>query len=100
SIVELDGGTVTADAIPIATRRYVERTVSGAGAPGSAAGAGAVVTAAAAETGASLRIVLTGEVKPGCEIDPRSISERCAAGLTELAVVDRTVPAYDLDALA
>ncbi len=44
--------------------------------------------------------MLTGEIEPGCEIDVRSISERCGAGLTELAVIDRTVPAYDLDAIA
>jgi DNA repair protein SbcD/Mre11 len=100
SIVEVAPGAVMAEAIPIATRRYAERTVSVAGASGSAQVEVAVATAASEEVGASLRVVLTGEVEPGCEIDPRSISERCAAGLTELAIVDRTVPAYDLDALA
>jgi DNA repair exonuclease SbcCD nuclease subunit len=100
SIVEVAGGTVTAEAIPVARRRYAERTVSVAGAAGSAQVEVAVATVAAEEPGASLRVVLTGEVEPGCEIDARSIAERCAAGLTELAVVDRTVPAYDLDALA
>lgn len=100
SIVEVAAGAVTAEAIPIATRRYVERTISVAGASGSAQVEVAVATAAAEEVGASLRVVLTGEVEPGCQVDPRSISERCAAGLTELAVIDRTVPAYDLDALA
>jgi DNA repair protein SbcD/Mre11 len=100
SIVEIAGGTVTAEAIPIARRRYVERTVSVGGAAGSAQVEVAVATVAAEEPGASLRVVLAGEIEPGCEIDARSISERCSAGLTELAVVDRTVPAYDLDALA
>jgi len=100
SIVEVAGGTVTSEAIPVARRRYAERTVSVAGAAGSAQVEVAVATVAAEEPGASLRVVLTGEVEPGCEIDARSIAERCAAGLTELAVVDRTVPAYDLDALA
>ena len=100
SIVEIGGGTLTAEAIPIARRRYVERTVSVAGVSGSAQVEVAVATAAAEEPGASLRVVLTGEIEPGCEIDAHSLSERCAAGLTELAVVDRTVPAYDLEALA
>jgi hypothetical protein len=45
-------------------------------------------------------VVLTGESERGCEISPASLTERCGAGLTELAVVDQTVPAYDLDALA
>jgi DNA repair exonuclease SbcCD nuclease subunit len=100
SIVEVSAGNVTAEAVPIARRRYVERTVSVAGASGSAQVEVAVAKAAAEEVGASLRVVLTGEVEPGCEIDPRSIAERCSAGLTELAVVDRTMAAYDLDALA
>jgi DNA repair protein SbcD/Mre11 len=100
SIVAVTDGAVAAEAIPIATRRYVERTVPVGGASGSAQVEAAVATAAAAEVGASLRVVLTGEIEPGCQIDPGSIAERCAAGLTELAVVDRTVPAYDLDALA
>ena len=59
-----------------------------------------MLAAAAAEPGASLRVVLTGEIEPGCEISPASLAERCGAGLTELAVVDQTVPAYDLDAVA
>jgi DNA repair exonuclease SbcCD nuclease subunit len=100
SIVDVAGAAVTAEAIPIANRRYAERTVSVAGAAGSAQVEVAVATAAAQEPGASLRVVLTGEIEPGCEINVRSISERCGAGLTELAVIDRTVPAYDLDALA
>ena len=100
SIVAVAGGTVTAEPIPVARRRYVERTVSVAGASGSAQVEVAVATAAAEEPGASLRVVLTGEIEPGCEIDAHSISERCGAGLTELAIVDRTVPAYDLNALA
>ncbi len=37
---------------------------------------------------------------PTCEIDPGMLAERCAAGLAELAVVDRTHPAYDLAAIA
>jgi DNA repair protein SbcD/Mre11 len=100
SVVTLDGGAVSAEAIPIATRRYTERTVSVAGAAGSAQIEAVLSTAAAAEAGASLRVVLTGEIEPGCAVDTASLSERCAAGLTELAVVDRTVPAYNLDALA
>jgi hypothetical protein len=74
--------------------------VSVAGAAGSAQIEAVLCTAAAAEAGASLRVVLTGEIEPGCAVDTASLSERCAAGLTELAVVDRTVPAYNLDALA
>jgi hypothetical protein len=45
-------------------------------------------------------VVLTGEIEPGCEISAAGLAERCGAGLTELAIVDRTVPAYDLPTLA
>jgi exonuclease SbcD len=99
-IVTVHAGAVTAEPVAIATRRYVERDVSVAGAAGSAQVEAAVWATAAGEPGACLRVVLTGEIEPGCEISPASLTERCGAGLTELAVVDETVPAYDLDALA
>jgi DNA repair exonuclease SbcCD nuclease subunit len=100
SVVTVREGTVLAEAVPIARRRYVERTLSVTGAMGSAQVEAAVCEAAAAETGASLRVVLTGEIEPGCEISAAGLAERCGAGLTELAIVDRTVPAYDLPGLA
>jgi len=100
SIVTVQDGAVTAEAVPLATRRYVERTVSVAGAAGSAQVEAALGGVVAEEPGASLRAVLTGEIEPGCVIDTASLAERCRAGLTELAVVDRTVPAYDLERLA
>jgi exonuclease SbcD len=100
SIVTVHPGAVTAEPIAIATRRYVSRDLSVAGAAGSAQVEAAVLAVAADEAEASLRIVLTGEIEPGCAISPASLVERCGAGLAELAVVDHTVPAYDLDALA
>jgi DNA repair protein SbcD/Mre11 len=100
SVVTVEAGAVSADPVATATRRYVSRDLSVAGAAGSAQVEAAVLAAAAAEAGASLRVVLTGEIEPGCEISPASLIERCGAGLAELAVVDQTVPAYDLDALA
>jgi DNA repair protein SbcD/Mre11 len=100
SIVTVRAGAVTAEPVATATRRYVSRELSVAGAAGSAQVEAAVLGAAAAEPGASLRVVLTGEIEPGCEISPASLAERCGAGLTELAVVDQTTPAYDLDAVA
>ncbi len=100
SIVTVHDGAVTAEAVPLATRRFVERTVSVAGAAGSAQVEAALSGVVAEEAGASLRAVLTGEIEPGCEIDAASLAERCRAGLTELAIVDRTVPAYDLEELA
>jgi hypothetical protein len=98
--VAIRRGGVTAEAVPIARRRYVERTVAIDGAAGSAQVEAALAAAVSAEAGASLRIVLTGEIEPGCEIDPAALAERCGDGLAELAVVDRTEPAYDLDAIA
>ncbi len=68
SIVTVRDGAVSAEAIPIATRRYAERTVSVAGASGSAQVEAALSAAVAAEAGASLRVVLTGEIEPGCEV--------------------------------
>ena len=45
-------------------------------------------------------VTLEGEVDPACEIDPLAIEARCADGLDELRVRDRTHPAYDLERLA
>ncbi len=100
SLVEVRGDTVTAELIPIATRRYVERTIPVDGAAGSAQVEAMLTPVAVAEGTASLRAVLTGEIEPGCEIDTAALQERCRAGLTELAVVDRTAPAYDLERIA
>jgi DNA repair protein SbcD/Mre11 len=100
SIVTVRAGAVTAEPVATATRRYVERSVSVAGAAGSAQVEVAILEAAAAEPGACLRVVLTGEIEPSCEISPARLGERCRAGLAELAVVDQTEPAYDLPALA
>ena len=100
SVVEVRDGSVTAEAVPIARRRYVERTLAVDGAAGSAQVEAALAPVVTAESGASLRVVLTGEIEPGCEIDAGALAERCRDGLAELAVVDRTVPAYDLDAIA
>ena len=76
------------------------RRSSVAGAAGSAQVEAAVLAAAAAEPGASLRVVLTGEIEPGCEISPAQPRRALRRGPDELAVVDQTVPAYDLDAVA
>lgn len=100
SVVEVDAGGVTAEPVPIARRRYLERALAVDGAAGSAQIEAALAPLAAAEAGASLRVVLTGEIEPGCEIDTAALAERCGHGLAELAVVDRTAPAYDLDAIA
>jgi DNA repair protein SbcD/Mre11 len=100
SVVEVHAGSVAAEAVPIARRRYVERAVAVDGAAGSAQVEAALAPVVAAEAGASLRIVLSGEIAPGCEIDPAALAERCRGGLTELAIVDATAPAYDLDSIA
>ena len=73
-IVTVHAGAVTAEPVAIATRRYVERDLSVAGAAGSAQVEAAVLAAAAGEPGACLRVVLTGEIEPGCEISPASLS--------------------------
>ena len=55
---------------------------------------------AAREPGACLRLILEGEVAPGCAIDVDALEERFGGGLEQLVVVDRTRPAYDLRAIA
>jgi DNA repair protein SbcD/Mre11 len=100
SMVEVSAGTVTAQALQVARRRYVEHSLAVDGAAGSAQIEAALAPLVAAEAGASLRVVLTGEIEPGCEIDTAALADRCGEGLTELAIVDRTAPSYDLDALA
>ncbi len=100
SIVTVSPAGVTARHVPIAARRYVERAVSAAGAAGSADVEALVAAAAAREPGACLRLILEGEVAPGCAIDVDALEERFGAGLEQLVVVDRTRPAYDLRAIA
>ena len=100
SILTISGEAVTARHVPLATRRYVERTLSVTGAAGSADIEALVSAAAEREPGACLRLVLEGEIAPGCAIDPAVVRERCGGGLEELVVVDRTRPAYDLQAIA
>jgi exonuclease SbcD len=100
SIVTVSPAGVTARHVPIAARRYVERAVSAAGAAGSADVEALVAAAAAREPGACLRLILEGEVAPGCAIDVDALEERFGGGLEQLVVVDRTRPAYDLRAIA
>ncbi len=84
----------------VARRRYAEAAVDVSGAATSSQVETALIAAAADHVGSSLRVTLTGEVEPSCEIDPRLLGERCAGGLMELVVVDHTRPAYDLPAIA
>jgi DNA repair protein SbcD/Mre11 len=97
SIVTVDSSGVRAQHLPIASRRYVERAISVAGASCSADVEALVAAAAAREPGACLRLILEGEVAPGCAIDADVLDERFGAGLEQLVVVDRTRPAYDLE---
>jgi DNA repair protein SbcD/Mre11 len=100
SLVTVSGGEITARHVPLAARRYVERTLSVTGAAGSADIEALVAAAAKREPGACLRLVLEGEVAPGCAVDPAVLREGCGDVLDELVLIDRTRPAYDLDALA
>jgi DNA repair exonuclease SbcCD nuclease subunit len=100
SIVTASAAGVTARHVPIATRRYVERAVSVAGAAGSSDIEAHVAAAAACEPGACLRLILEGEVAPGCAVDRDALSERFGDGLEQLVVVDGTRPAYDLETIA
>jgi DNA repair exonuclease SbcCD nuclease subunit len=100
SLVTISDGRVTARHIPIAARRYVEESVSVAGATSSADVEALAAAAAAREPGACLRLVLEGEVAPGCCVDLDALADRLAGGLEQLVLVDRTRPAYDLEAIA
>jgi DNA repair protein SbcD/Mre11 len=99
SIVTVEGGEVAARHVPLATRRYVERTVSITGAASSADVEALAAAQAAREAGACLRLVLEGEVAPGCSVDVDALTERLGSRLEELVLVDRTRPAYDLEAI-
>lgn len=100
SIVTVADGGVTARHVPLATRRYVERTLSLTGAASSAEVEALAAAEAAREPGACLRLVLEGEVAPGCAVDAGALAERLGAGVEELVIADRTRPAYDLRAIA
>jgi len=97
--------TVSADGcecelVEIARRRYAEATVRVDGAASSDEIEQQVAAAAAGHAGAALLVTLAGEVDPACEVDPQAIERRCADGLDQLRVRDRTHPAYDLEQLA
>jgi DNA repair exonuclease SbcCD nuclease subunit len=96
--------TVSADGcdcelVEIARRRYAEETVPADGAASSDEIERRVAAAARSHAGAALLVTLEGEVDPACEIDAQAIEERCADGLDQLRVRDRTHPAYDLEQL-
>jgi DNA repair exonuclease SbcCD nuclease subunit len=99
SLITLSGGAATARHVPLAARRYVERTLSVTGAASSAHIEAMAAAEAAREPGACLRLVLEGEIAPGCAVDVAALSERLGAGLEELVIADRTRPAYDLEAI-
>ena len=100
SIVSVTGDRVTAHHVPLATRRYVERTLSLTGAASSADVEALAAAEVAREPGACLRLVLDGEIAPGCAVDAGALAERLGAGVEELVIADRTRPAYDLQAIA
>jgi DNA repair protein SbcD/Mre11 len=100
SIVTVSPAGVTARHVPIASRRYVERAVSVAGAAGSSDIEVCVGAEAAREAGACLRLILEGEVAAGCAVDVDALAERFGGDLEQLVVVDCTRPAYDLQAIA
>ena len=101
AVVDIQGdGSVTWQLHEIARRRYAEATLDVSGAGSSTQVEAAILTAAAEFAGSSLRVILSGEVEPTCEIDAPLLAERCDAGLMELVVVDHTRPAYDLAAIA
>jgi DNA repair protein SbcD/Mre11 len=100
ALVRVEADRVTSTPVPIARRRYAEAVVPADGARSSADVEVLVRAAAAAHAGASLRVVLTGEVDPGCEVDVAALEERCREETADLVVRDRTVPGYDLDAIA
>jgi DNA repair exonuclease SbcCD nuclease subunit len=86
--------------VEIARRRYAEETIRVDGAASSDEIERRVEAAAAAHAGAALLVTLEGEVDPACEVDGQTIEARCAEGLDQLRVRDRTHPAYDLEQLA
>jgi DNA repair protein SbcD/Mre11 len=100
SILTVADGAVTARHVPLATRRYVERTLTVTGAASSADIEALAVAEAAREPGACLRLVLEGEIAPGCAVDTGALAERLGAAVEELVIADHTRPAYDLQAIA
>ncbi|HYX85444.1 MAG TPA: metallophosphoesterase [Gaiellales bacterium] len=100
SLVTVEERVVRIRAVPTATRRYVERVVRADGATSSSEIESRIAAAAAGPPGASLRVLIEGEVAPGCVVDPESLAERCVAEFAELVVVDRTRAAYDLAEIA
>jgi exonuclease SbcD len=100
SLVTITDAGVATVTIPLARRFYAEEPVAVDGARSSADLEAAVRATAAAHPGTSLRIVLSGEVAAGCAVDTAALEERCAEQTAEVVVRDRTVPAYDLEAIA
>lgn len=88
--------------IDVATRRYEERDVDCEGAASSAEIAQRV-TAALDDPDPErvyVRVVLRGEVDRDCEVDVDALASDLGGAYAALEIRDRTVPAYDLDAVA
>jgi DNA repair protein SbcD/Mre11 len=100
AIVTVSADGVACELVELARRRYAEESVRVDGAAGSDEIERQVAAVATEHAGDALLVTLEGEIDPACEVDPRAIETRCADGLDELRVRDRTHPAYDLEQLA
>ena len=80
-------GAASADEVEQALRARIERAL-------------AEFVAERPEARLALRVELTGEVAPSCELDAGLLARSCGEQLAELAVENRTLPAFDLEAIA
>ena len=101
-VANLAGGDTAVELIDVAQHRYAERTIDCTGCRSAAEVADRLeLDLADASPGTlHLRAVLDGELAPDCRIRPDELSAAHHRRYAELRVVDRTRPAYDLDALA
>jgi DNA repair exonuclease SbcCD nuclease subunit len=100
AVLEITDAGVACELVSLARRAYAAETLRVDGAASADQVEAAVEAAVARHPGSSLELTLEGEIDPGCEISAASLEERCGAGLEELRVRDRTLPAYDLAAIS
>jgi exonuclease SbcD len=101
AIVDVEGGEVGVELVPVNSHRYEEQQVDCEGCVDGAGVAGRLAAALADADARSihLRAALTGEVARECVVDAAGLERSHRGEYAELRVSDRTTLAYDLGEL-
>lgn len=96
--LEIDESSVRTEIVPLGRVRYTTQRLDVSGMNSSDELRSAILEQADAE--AITRIVLQGDLQPEVDLDIRAMYNACAEAFRFLDIVDRTLPARDLDEIA